>query len=198
MNKYIYLKNDYIVGYMEGIDAPGGSWIEPVITLPADIVKNEYFYTYTASPETVTLTGVPRIPPVNSTWDIVNGNWIESRTLQEAKDAKWESIKEERDEAIAADIAYAGNTYPADTLFRVYIAAEVVRREHTQVATNIDIVTADGTRVSFTSSNLKALSEELISQATTEYQYAADLKGQVDAETTIAGVDPIDYGDPIA
>lgn len=64
---------------------------------------------------------IPTKPSEHHTFNWVTHQWVDERTLRELQDAKWEEIKEARDEAMSAPLSTPYGVFQCDQKSRAFI-----------------------------------------------------------------------------
>lgn len=113
MRQFIRLTaGNYIAGYTNGDLPPDPSWMEVFGETPA--VFGSDFMLRLVDGE-IMPSDVPMLPPDEfSAWDDVSGGWIDARSLQEKRAAKWREIKAARDAEEFGVFVWSGHTFNAD------------------------------------------------------------------------------------
>lgn len=135
----------------------------------------------------------PRVPPSPShIWNSADASWVDPRTLQQAKDDKWESVKDERARRLAGTFDHDGHTYDIDPTnltgaaldAQMAIAANETTWEQMWVLHDNTVVTLTATQMIAAARACKAAVSDL--WAVSQY-----LRGLIEAAETVAEVEAI-------
>ena len=94
---------------------------------------------------------LPDRPSDTHDYDYVNHLWVDKRTLEQAKEIKWESIKLERNKLEFGGFTFEGNLYDSDQVSQGRISGAA------NAGVNKVWTLADNTAVELTSSQLQQL-----------------------------------------
>ena len=154
---------------------------------------NDKFY---VDVNTNTFVQFPAKPAPYDTWDWNTHSWVDSRTLQQAKDQKWTQIKLERDAAISAPLSTPYGTFDADANSRANIANAVLylqTLEQQGTPGTVDWTLVDNTTVTLNYQEMSTVGLLLGQRTNAAYDTGRALRLQIDAATTIAEVDAIQW-----
>lgn len=129
-------------------------------------------------------------------WDWATHSWADSRTLQQAKDQKWTQIKLDRDASIKAPLSTPYGTFDADANSRANIANAVLYLQTlAQQGTpgTVDWTLVDNTTITLNYAEMSEVGLLLGQRTNTAYDTGRALRLQIDAATTIAEVDAIQW-----
>lgn len=156
-------------------------------------VDNSKFYVDVA---TKTFVEFPPKTQPYYTWDWNTHSWVDSRTLQQVKDQKWEQIKRDRDAAINAPLSTPYGVFDADANSRANIANSVLylqTLEQQGTPGTVDWTLADNTIITLNYAEMSEVGLLLGQRTNAAYDTGRALRAQIDAATTIAEVDAIHW-----
>jgi len=174
-------------------------WILPGVSVPEDVLSNDFFYAYEFIPESITLTTVPRSRPTGQTWDTAGRTggqgWEDNRDLVEAKRQAWRRLEVAMEESeVDREFTHLGKTYVASPFFKEFILAIVLKhREMGSEPPLVDIPDIDGVFSSFTKEEIEALYTDISNLIMLDYERAKELKDHIDTLTTNADIDAVDW-----
>ena len=138
MNHYIKLsEGSIIVGYALSDAPPDNTWESIDLDLAGITSKpTRYFWDGTAAVD----TQQPYFPPNTwSSWDSNTRAWVDSRTLEQLKEAQWNLIKQARNTAEYGGFAWNGFVFDSDEVSQQRIGNAVQLAQLNQ--TNQDYTT---------------------------------------------------------
>lgn len=181
MRQFIRLTaGNYIAGYTNGDLPPDPSWMEVFVEAPA--VFGSDFMLRLVDGE-IMQSDVPMLPPDEfSAWDDVSGGWIDARSLQEKRAAKWREIKAARHAAEFGSFVWDGKTFDADAVSqsRIQGVVQLSLLDNTLV---MDWTLADNTTVSLTASEFIQVGVALGVHVNTAHTHARTLRDQIETAT---------------
>lgn len=115
------------------------------------------------------------------------------RILQQTKDQKWQSVKQERSLRENSTFTYNGNLYDADKEHIPGAAQLALLAKSANQPFSINWTLADNSVVTLDADEMIAVGAALGSYINSIYDTARDLRDQINAATTIAEVDSIQW-----
>lgn len=136
----------------------------------------------------------PRVQPTtNHTWDDQALVWVDPRTLQEIKDAKWESIKLERETRETGTFQWNGHTIDADKARINGASTGALIANGAGVPYSDAWTLADNSTISVTGDDILAMGVALLQHVSACHARARDLRLLIEAATTKDQVDAITW-----
>lgn len=189
--KYIKLDADnYIWGYAFSDGSPGVGWLEVEVDIETAQFSSNVHQLVNGL---IVDTEEPIFPPeAHLTW---NNGWVDERSLQEYKDAKWEEMKAERQAQEFSTVTYNGNVYDADALSqqRIQGAAQLAVLD---ANISVDWTLLDNSVVTLTAAEIIGLGIALGVHVTAAYNRGRTVRVEVESATTKAEVDAITWIEP--
>lgn len=142
------------------------------------------------------LVEFPPKPASYYTWDWSTHTWIDTRTLQQVKNEKWEEIKRSRDAAINAPLSTPYGVFDADPNSRANIANSVLylqTLEQQGTPGTVDWTLADNTTITLNYQEMSTVGLLLGQRTNAAYDTGRALRTQIDAATTIPEVEAIHW-----
>lgn len=140
------------------------------------------------------MVGVGMEPFEGATFDFVRREWIDGRTLDQAKAAKWAEIKELRARHEAGGFSWNGHTIDSDDASRSKIANYLMIAQITD-GFSIDWTTGENKEVTLARAELEQLMLELGRHMNAVHATSRVLRAQVGAARTIEEVGAITWPD---
>lgn len=140
-------------------------------------------------------TGAP-IPPQPSehhTYDMALDQWVDARTLDDAKASAWERVKLARDAAEQADFACDGATYQADRERITGATQLALLAQLADAPYSIDWTLSDNSLRTLDAAGMIAVGAALGEHVAGVFAIGRDLREQIAAATTIEQLDAIQW-----
>ena len=129
----------------------------------------------------------PARPSAHHTFDWTGKAWIDPRTLQDLKDAKWADIKRARDAAELGPFTYNGMEFDGDLNAQRRLAA-YISVSKSAIAAGREFVAeftlADDTQVTLNAQDFVGIELAKVQSVATAFAHAAALRAQIDAALT--------------
>lgn len=173
-------------GYCEESDfdlqSPGGNIIEFEGSKSTHYVADGVPTAYTEAQ----MFAKSQRPPMCITWSNETMSWLDSRTLEQLKDAKWSEIKFARETYISSNLETPYGSFDGDAEGRTNIANAVLLSQ-TLVSVgqpqDIDFTLADNTVVSLTPAQMVTVGILLGAKVQTARAAATQLRTQIETAT---------------
>lgn len=123
-------------------------------------------------------------------WDATTGQWEDTRTLQDFKDAQWTLIKLARTNAEYAGFTWDGSTFDSDAISQNRITGAVTLAMMSP-AFVIDWVLADNTTRLLDQSGMAQVGAALGTHVATQFAKGVMLRAAIEAATTQAEVEAV-------
>lgn len=135
---------------------------------------------------------MPQRPSDHHVFDYQSKAWVDPRTLQDFKDAKWVEIKAAREAAEFSVFTWDGSTFDCDaeSQARIRAAADRARRDST---TSITWRLADNSSRTLLASALDAVGNALDVHVATQHAIASALREQITAAISVAQLQNIHW-----
>ena len=135
---------------------------------------------------------IPTQPSPHHTFDYTTKQWVDPRTLDDHKVAKWAQIKRDRDEAEFGGFTWDGSPFDSDAISQSRIQGAV------QLAAMAPGFTIDWTLANNSVRNLSAADLANVGAAlgmhiAAQHAKARTLRSQIEAATTVAEVDAVTW-----
>lgn len=142
--------------------------------------------------QTMVAVAKPARPSPFHEFDYAAKAWVDPRTLQDFKDAKWVEIKAAREAAEFGTFVWDGSTFDCDaeSQARLRAAADRARRDST---TSITWRLADNSSRTLLASALDAVGNALDVHVATQHAIASALREQITAATLVAQLQNIHW-----
>lgn len=122
---------------------------------------------------------------------IQDGSWVDPRSIDALRAARWEGIKSDRARAEAAPLEFDGHVFDADAASQAKIAGAVQMASLAGGSFAIDWTLADNTTVTLSAASMVGLGIALGTRSAQVYAIARGLRTQVEAATTREQLDAI-------
>ena len=129
-------------------------------------------------------------------FDYASGAWVDPRSLDELRAAKWAQIKADRDADIVSPLVTAHGTFDADAQAQVNIGQTVLLANNmlaAGVTTPIRYTLADNSRPSFTAAQIIAVGFAMAAKVQTARDHADSLRTQINAAATREQLESISW-----
>lgn len=126
--------------------------------------------------------GIGTAPTAHHKYSYEQKKWIDSRSLYEAKQQKWEEVKLQRNKLEFGGFMYLGKKFDSDQISQVRIIAAVV------LGQAITWTLADDSIIELTSDQLKGLGEALASHVQAVHARGRVARQLIETATTIEEV----------
>ena len=136
------------------------------------------------------------MPAPNQVFDYPSKQWVDSRTLSEIKEAKWESIKAKRAEAIDAPLVTPYGTFDSRVKDRTNITDAVLMAQTLEsrgLPSSIDFTLTDNTTVVLSAESMINVGLLLGQKIQAAHARARELRAQIDAATTKQEIEAITW-----
>jgi len=137
---------------------------------------------------------LPAQPSENHTFDWVAKQWVDPRTLQDHKDAKWEEIKAARTGAIDAPLVTSLGTFDSGPADRTNITDAVLMAQTLAAmgeTVSIEFTRADNTVATLNAAQMVEVGLTLGAKVQAAYATARTLRAEIEAATTVAQVQDV-------
>lgn len=137
----------------------------------------------------------PPKPSEIHVFDYTTKQWVDPRTLQALKDAKWEEIKSSRTDAIDAPLVTPYGTFDSGPVSRTNITNAVLLQsfENEGAPSSVDFTLANNTVISLTRAQMINVGLLLGQKTQAAYAHARELRALIDAATTKEEVEAITW-----
>jgi hypothetical protein len=135
------------------------------------------------------------LPEQNSMHHVFNYNtkeWVDPRTLQDHKTAKWLEIKQARSQAEYAGFTWDGSVFDSDAISQQRITGAVTLAQM-DAAFSIGWTLADNTVRQLSAAEMKDVGTALGVHVATQFARAQDLRTQLDAAQTAEEVAAVSW-----
>lgn len=139
---------------------------------------------------------MPARPSQNHVFDYASKAWVDPRTLQDRKNAAWETIKAAREAVIDANLATPYGTFDCKVKDRTNITDAVLLLQTLAALgtpTTIDFTLADNSSVTLTTSEMVTVGLLLGQKVQAAHGIARGLRTQIEAATSVAEVEAITW-----
>jgi hypothetical protein len=187
-----------------------GSWLSeetsgaaaPTLTTVLDVRYGEWSAEHTANAkETVEAhpewTGLPPFrPSPHHLFDMDTQAWVDPRTLQDLKDAKWLEVKRARNAAELGPFAYNGMAFDGDLNAQRRLAAYISVSKSALAASqdfSAEFTLANNTQVTLSALDFVGIELAKVQAVAAAFALASVLRGQIEAAQTPAELDAIHW-----
>ena len=132
-------------------------------------------------------------PLYPATWSNSSMSWVDTRSLDELKAAKWEEIKQARTAAVDANMTTPHGVIQCDPDSRKNITDAILLLQQTPAGTQIDWTMYDNTVVSLGLTEMLQIGLLLGQKTQTAFATARARRTTIDAATTVAEVEAITW-----
>lgn len=165
---------------VEHIDPPDGRIIVPNVNPPQ---SQDTYWRYTDG--SLTDTGQPITPPSQGlTWDDQTGFWVDARTIDQLKAAKWEEVKLARSNAEYGGFVWDGSPFDSDAASQQRIIGASQLASLNPSVFEIDWTLADNTVRTLNAAEMNSVGIALGQHVNAQYVHARDLRQQIADATT--------------
>ena len=130
---------------------------------------------------------MPARPSVHHVFDWAAKAWIDPRSLQDFKDARWAGVRRERDRAEFAGFSWDGSRFDSDALSQQRIAGAVTLAMMNS-AFSIGWTLADNTVRTLNAADMIAVGVALGQHVNACHERARVLRGEIDGAETVGDV----------
>ena len=130
---------------------------------------------------------IPVKPSVHHVFDWAGKAWIDPRSLQDFKVARWVEVRRERDVAEFGGFSWDGSRFDSDALSQQRITAAVTLAMMNS-AFSIDWTLADNTVRTLTAADMIAVGVALGQHVNSCHERARVLRGEIDGAETVGDV----------
>ena len=142
----------------------------------------------------VTPKGVP--PSADHIFDYTTKQWVDPRTLDDHKSAKWKEIKCQRDVAEFATFTYNNMEFDGDLDAQRRLAAYISVSKSSIAAGQpfeAEFTLANNTNVTLTAQDFVGIELAKVQAVAATFNHASALRAQIDAATTVQEVEAITW-----
>ncbi len=139
------------------------------------------------------LVELPPKPNKFCVYDYDANIWVDPRTIQNFKDAKWVEIKAARSAAEYGGFAWDGSTFDSDAASQQRIIGASQLASLNPSAFEIDWTLADNTVRTLSAADMQAVGVALGQHVNGQYVHARTLREQIEAAATKEEVDAISW-----
>ena len=130
---------------------------------------------------------IPVKPSVHHVFDWAAKAWVDPRSLQDLKDARWAEVRRERDRAEFSGFNWDGSRFDSDALSQQRITGAVTLAMM-NAAFSIDWTLADNTVRTLTAADMIAVGVALGQHVNACPERARVLRGEIDGAETVGDV----------
>ena len=135
---------------------------------------------------------LPTQPSPHHTFDYATKQWIDHRTLDDIKLAKWEIIKQARSSAEFGGFTWDGSPFDSDAISQSRIQGALQLADMAPGFT-IDWTLANNSVRNLSAADLANVGAALGMHVATQHDKARTLRSQIDAATTVAEVEAVTW-----
>lgn len=138
----------------------------------------------------------PVQPSPHHTFDYTAKQWVDPRTLDDHKSAKWKEIKRQRDVAEFATFTYNNMEFDGDLDAQRRLAAYISVSKSSIAAGQpfeAEFTLANNTNVTLTAQDFVGIELTKVQAVAAAFNHASALRAQIDAATTVQEVEAITW-----
>jgi hypothetical protein len=139
-----------------------------------------------------TLVALPTQPSSHHYFEYVTKQWVDPRTLQDHKTAKWTELKQARSQTEYSGFTWDGSTFDSDARSQQRITGAVTLAQM-DAGFSIDWTLADNTVRPLNAAQMKEVGTALGAHVATQFAQAQDLRTQLDAAQTAEQVAAVSW-----
>jgi len=125
--------------------------------------------------------------------DLTTYLWVDPRTLQDHKDAKWFSLKQERSASMDAPLTTPYGVFDSNTESRNAITSAVLMLQGLSEPSTIDFTLANNDTVTLTTSEMVSVGLSLGLKIQASHDRGRTLRAQLNTALTIVDVESINW-----
>ena len=138
----------------------------------------------------------PPPPSAHHIFDYTTKQWVDPRTLDDHKSAKWKEIKRQRDVAEFATFTYNNMEFDGDLDAQRRLAAYISVSKSSIAAGQpfeAEFTLANNTTVTLTAQDFVGIELAKVQAVAATFNHASALRAQIDAATTVQEVEAITW-----
>lgn len=138
----------------------------------------------------------PPPPSAHHIFDYTTKQWVDPRTLDDHKSAKWKEIKRQRDVAEFATFTYNNMEFDGDLDAQRRLAAYISVSKSSIAAGQpfeAEFTLANNTNVTLTAQDFVGIELAKVQAVAATFNHASALRAQIDAATTVQEVESITW-----
>lgn len=142
------------------------------------------------------LVNIPECPTQHHIFDYTTKQWIDLRTLDDHKSAKWKEIKRQRDVAEFATFTYNNMEFDGDLDAQRRLTAYISVSKSSIAAGQpfeAEFTLANNTNVTLTAQDFVGIELAKVQAVAATFNHASALRAQIDAATTVQEVEAITW-----
>lgn len=126
-------------------------------------------------------------------WSNLSMSWVDLRSLEEAKAAKWDQIKAKRNDAEWGGFAWDGSVFDSDPLSQSRIQGAVLLANLSPSSFSVDWTLKDNSVRVLSASQMVGVGEALGSHVAAQHTIGRQLRQEIENATTVEAVESVTW-----